>query len=131
MSPVEIPDNLKYSSEHEWLASRGKTAKVGVTGYAAEHIGDIVFVELPKVGSAVTAGASFGVIEAVKSVSELFAPVSGTVTAINERVAKEPELVTASPYEDGWLIEIEMGDAAEVAALLDAAAYRELVAGLQ
>ena len=131
MSPVEIPDNLKYSSEHEWLASSGKTAKVGVTGYAAEHIGDIVFVELPKVGSAVTAGASFGVIEAVKSVSELFAPVSGTVTAINERVAKEPELVTASPYEDGWLIEIEMGDAAEVAALLDAAAYRELVAGLQ
>jgi glycine cleavage system H protein len=128
---VDIPDNLKYSSEHEWLAASGKTAKVGVTGYAAEHIGDIVFVELPKVGSTVTAGASFGVIEAVKSVSELFAPVSGKVTAINERVAKEPELVTASPYGDGWLIEIEMNDTAESAALLDAAAYRELVAGLE
>ena len=125
-SHVDIPDNLKYSSEHEWLASNGKTAKVGITGYAAEHIGDIVFVELPKVGSAVTAGSSFGVIEAVKSVSELFAPVSGKVTAINERVAKEPELVTASPYDEGWLIEIEMSDDGETAALKDAAGYREL-----
>jgi glycine cleavage system H protein len=128
---VETPDNLKYSSEHEWLATSGKTAKVGITGYAAEQIGDIVFVELPKVGSSVTAGTSFGVIEAVKSVSELFAPVSGKVVAINERVAKEPELVTASPYGDGWLIEIEMSNAGETAALKDAAGYRELIAGLQ
>ena len=128
---MEIPDNLKYSSEHEWLATSGKTAKVGITGYAAEQIGDIVFVELPKVGSTVTAGTSFGVIEAVKSVSELFAPVSGKVVAINERVAKEPELVTASPYGDGWLIEIEMSDAGETAALKDAAGYRDLIAGLQ
>ncbi|MEO8879405.1 MAG: glycine cleavage system protein GcvH [Gemmatimonadaceae bacterium] len=127
---VDIPDNLKYSSEHEWLATNGTTAKVGITGYAAEHIGDIVFVELPKVGSTVTAGTSFGVIEAVKSVSELFSPVSGTVVAINERVAKEPELVTASPYGDGWLIEIEMSDAGETAALKDAAGYRDLIAGL-
>jgi glycine cleavage system H protein len=128
---VEIPDNLKYSSEHEWLATGGKTGKVGITGYAAEQIGDIVFVELPKVGSMVTAGTSFGVIEAVKSVSELFAPVSGKVVAINQRVAKEPELVTASPYGDGWLIEIEMSDAGETAALKDAAGYRDLIAGLQ
>jgi len=128
---VETPDNLKYSSEHEWLATSGKTAKVGITGYAAEQIGDIVFVELPKVGSSVTAGTSFGVIEAVKSVSELFAPVSGKVVAINERVAKEPELVTASPYGDGWLIEIEMSNAGETAALKDAAGYRDLIAGLQ
>ncbi|HLB08636.1 MAG TPA: glycine cleavage system protein GcvH [Gemmatimonadaceae bacterium] len=128
---METPDNLKYSSEHEWLATSGKTAKVGITGYAAEQIGDIVFVELPKVGSSVTAGTSFGVIEAVKSVSELFAPVSGKVVAINERVAKEPELVTASPYGDGWLIEIEMSNAGETAALKDAAGYRDLIAGLQ
>jgi len=128
---VDIPDNLKYSSEHEWLATSGTTAKIGITGYAAEHIGDIVFVELPKVGSSVTAGASFGVIEAVKSVSELFAPVSGKVIAINERVAKEPELVTASPYVDGWLIEIEMSSAGEASALRDAAGYRDLIAGLQ
>lgn len=127
---MDIPDNLKYSSEHEWLATEGKTAKVGITGYAAEHIGDIVFVELPKVGSTITAGASFGVIEAVKSVSELFAPVSGKVVAINERVGKEPELVTASPYGDGWLIEIEMSDAGETASLKDAAGYRDLIAGL-
>jgi glycine cleavage system H protein len=128
---VDIPDNLRYSSEHEWLAENGKNAKVGITAYAAEQIGDIVFVELPKVGSTVTAGQSFGVIEAVKSVSELFAPVSGKVTAINERVAKEPELVAAAPYGDGWLIEIEMSDAGESAALKDAAGYRDLIAGLQ
>ncbi|MBK5189334.1 MAG: glycine cleavage system protein GcvH [Gemmatimonadaceae bacterium] len=127
---MEIPDNLKYSSEHEWLAPGGKTAKVGVTGYAAEHLGDIVFVELPKVGSTVTAGSSFGVIEAVKSVSELFAPASGKVVAINERVAKEPELVTAEPYGAGWLIEIEMSDDGELSALKDAAGYRALIAGL-
>jgi glycine cleavage system H protein len=128
---VDIPDNLKYSSEHEWLATGGKTAKVGITGYAAEHIGDIVFVELPKVGSTVTAGTSFGVIEAVKSVSELFAPASGKVVAINERVAKEPELVTAEPYGDGWLIEIEVSEGGETATLMDAARYRDLIAGLQ
>jgi glycine cleavage system H protein len=127
---VETPDNLKYSSEHEWLAPNGKTAKVGITGYAAEHLGDIVFVELPKVGSSVTAGSSFGVIEAVKSVSELFAPVSGKVVAINERVTKEPELVTAEPYGAGWLIEIEMSNDGEISALKDAAAYRDLIASL-
>jgi len=127
---VEIRDNLKYSSEHEWLAPAGKTAKVGITGYAAEHIGDIVFVELPKVGGSVTAGSSFGVIEAVKSVSELFAPVSGTVVAINERVVKEPELVTAEPYGAGWLIEIEMSNEREIAALRDSAGYRDLIASL-
>jgi glycine cleavage system H protein len=127
---VEIPDNLKYSSEHEWLAPAGKTAKVGITGYAAEHIGDIVFVELPKVGSTVTAGSSFGVIEAVKSVSELFAPVSGKVIAINERVPKEPELVTAEPYGAGWLIEVEMSNDGEISALKDGAGYREFIASL-
>jgi glycine cleavage system H protein len=127
---VEIPQHLKYSSEHEWLAPAGRTAKVGITGYAAEHIGDIVFVELPKVGTTVIAGSSFGVIEAVKSVSELFAPVSGTVVAINERVAKEPELVTADPYGEGWLIEVDMSNDGEIAALKDSAGYRDLVASL-
>jgi glycine cleavage system H protein len=127
---VEIPEHLKYSSEHEWLAPAGRTAKVGITGYAAEHIGDIVFVELPKVGTTVIAGSSFGVIEAVKSVSELFAPVSGTVVAINERVAKEPELVSADPYGEGWLIEVDMNNDGEIAALKDSAGYRDFVASL-
>ena len=127
---MEIPEHLKYSSEHEWLAPAGRTAKVGITGYAAEHIGDIVFVELPKVGSTVIAGSSFGVIEAVKSVSELFAPVSGTVVAINERVAKEPELVSADPYGEGWLIEVDMNNEGEIAALKDSAGYRDLIASL-
>jgi glycine cleavage system H protein len=127
---VDIPEQLKYSSEHEWLAPAGRTAKVGITGYAAEHIGDIVFVELPKVGATVMAGSSFGVIEAVKSVSELFAPVSGTVIAINERVAKEPELVSADPYGAGWLIEVDMSNEGELAALKDSAGYRDLIASL-
>jgi glycine cleavage system H protein len=127
---VEIPEHLKYSSEHEWLAPAGRTAKVGITGYAAEHIGDIVFVELPKVGTTVVAGSSFGVIEAVKSVSELFAPVSGTVVAINERVAKEPELVSSDPYGAGWLIEVDMNNDGEIAALKDSAGYRDLIASL-
>jgi glycine cleavage system H protein len=127
---VEIPEHLKYSSEHEWLAPAGRTAKVGITGYAAEHIGDIVFVELPKVGTTVIAGSSFGVIEAVKSVSELFAPVSGTVVAINERVAKEPELVSTDPYGAGWLIEVDMNNDGEIAALKDSAGYRDLIASL-
>ncbi len=127
---MEIPEHLKYSSEHEWLAPAGRTAKVGITGYAAEHIGDIVFVELPKIGTTVTAGSSFGVIEAVKSVSELFAPVSGTVVAINERVAKEPELVSADPYGAGWLIEVDMSNDGEIAALKDSAGYRDFIASL-
>jgi glycine cleavage system H protein len=127
---VEIPEHLKYSSELEWLAPAGRTAKVGITGYAAEHIGDIVFVELPKVGTTVIAGSSFGVIEAVKSVSELFAPVSGTVVAINERVAKEPELVSADPYGAGWLIEVDMSNDGEIAALKDSSGYRDLIASL-
>ena len=127
---MEIPEHLKYSSEHEWLAPAGRTAKVGITGYAAEHIGDIVFVELPKVGTTVVAGSSFGVIEAVKSVSELFAPVSGTVVAINERVAKEPELVSSDPYGAGWLIEVDMNNDGEIAALKDSAGYRDLIASL-
>jgi glycine cleavage system H protein len=127
---VDIPEHLKYSSEHEWLAPAGRIAKVGITGYAAEHIGDIVFVELPKVGTTVIAGSSFGVIEAVKSVSELFAPVSGTVVAINERVAKEPELVSADPYGAGWLIEVDMSNDGEIAALKDGAGYRDLIASL-
>jgi glycine cleavage system H protein len=127
---VDIPDNLKYSSEHAWLAVNGKKAKVGITAYAAEQIGDIVFVDLPAVGTKVAAGKSFGVIEAVKSVSELFAPVSGTVTAANDAVGKSPEIVAAEPYGGGWLIEIELSNPSEIDALKDAADYRDMIAGL-
>lgn len=127
---MDIPDNLKYSSEHEWLAVNGTKAKVGITAYAAEQIGDIVFVDLPAVGTKVAAGKSFGVIEAVKSVSELFAPVSGTVTAANDGVGKSPEIVAAEPYAGGWLIEIELSNPSEIDALKDAADYRDMIAGL-
>lgn len=127
---MDIPDNLKYSSEHEWLAVSGKTAKVGITAYAAEQIGDIVFVDLPAAGTKVSAGKSFGVIEAVKSVSELFAPASGTVLAANDAVVKSPEVVATEPYGGGWLIEIELSNPSETDALKDAAGYRDMIAGL-
>ena len=127
---MEIPENLKYSSEHEWLAVNGKKGKVGITAYAAEQIGDIVFVDLPAVGTKVTAGKSFGVIESVKSVSELFAPVSGTVVATNMAVDKSPESVAAEPYDGGWLIEIELSNPSEIDALKDAAGYRDMIAAL-
>jgi len=127
---VDIPDNLKYSSEHEWLAVNGNKGKVGITAYAAEQIGDIVFVDLPAVGTKVTAGKSFGVIEAVKSVSELYAPASGTVVATNDAVGKSPESVAAEPYGGGWLIEIELSNPSEIDALKDAAGYRDMIAGL-
>ena len=127
---MDIPDNLKYSSEHEWLAVNGKNGKVGITAFAAEQIGDIVFVDLPAVGTKVSAGKSFGVIEAVKSVSELYAPASGTVTASNDAVGKSPEIVAAEPYAGGWLIEIELSNPSEIDALKDAAGYRDMIAGL-
>ncbi|MGH7622378.1 MAG: glycine cleavage system protein GcvH [Gemmatimonadaceae bacterium] len=127
---MDIPDNLKYSSEHEWLSVNGKKGKVGITAYAAEQIGDIVFVDLPAVGTKVTAGKSFGVIEAVKSVSELYAPASGTVVATNDAVGKSPESVAAEPYGGGWLIEIELSNPSEIDALKDAAGYRDMIAGL-
>jgi glycine cleavage system H protein len=127
---VDIPGNLKYSSEHEWLAVNGTKGKVGITAFAAEQIGDIVFVDLPAVGTKVTAGKSFGVIEAVKSVSELYAPASGTVVATNDAVGKSPESVAAEPYGGGWLIEIELSNPSEIDALKDAAGYRDMIAGL-
>jgi glycine cleavage system H protein len=128
----EIPKDLLYTEDHEYVKPAGAPGEVfiGVTDFAQGELGDIVFVELPKVGSDVTAGSSFGVIEAVKSVSELFAPVSGKVVAINERVAKEPELVSADPYGAGWLIEVEMSNDVEMSSLKDSAGYRDLIASL-
>ena len=126
---MEIPEHLKYSSEHEWLAPAGRTAKVGITGYAAEHIGDIVFVELPKVGAKVTALKTFGVVESVKAVSDLFAPVSGEVVEVNAELPKKPEVVNSDPYGAGWMLVIRMSDPKEAAALMSAADYEKLTAG--
>lgn len=113
---------LKYSEEHEWVAVSGTTATIGITDFAADALGDIVFVELPAVGTALTRGDVFGEAESTKSVSELYAPVSGTVVEVNDAVADDPALVNSSPFEEAWLIRVEVADGA-VDGLLDRDAY--------
>lgn len=122
---MDIPGNLKYSDEHEWIAADGT---MGITAFAVEQIGDIVYVELPAVGTIVEATKPFGVIESVKAVSELFAPASGKVVAINTALADAPETVASDCYGAGWLVKIEMSKPAEVASLKDAAAYGAMIA---
>jgi len=121
-----IPADLRYSSDHEWAKDQEGTVRVGITDYAQDALGDVVYVDLPKVGAAVTAGGTLGEVESTKSVSEIYAPVSGTVSAVNAELATSPELINSDPYGAGWICEIATGDAAEFGALLDAAAYGEL-----
>lgn len=124
---VVVPEELRYTAEHEWVASaQGGRVRVGITHYAQDALGDIVFVQLPEVGAEVVAGEPMGEVESTKSVSELYAPVSGRVAAVNPAVADAPEVINTAPYGEGWLVEIEPGDAAAVEGLLDAAAYRRL-----
>jgi glycine cleavage system H protein len=120
------PGNLKYTKDHEWAKKDGNKVIVGVTHHAQEALGDVVYVELPKVGATVTAGASFGVIESTKAVSELFAPLTGKVTKVNSELSKEPAAVNKDPYA-AWIIEIEPANQAEYDGLLDAAAYDKLL----
>jgi glycine cleavage system H protein len=126
----EIREQLAYSDEHEWVLSLGgQTVRIGITDFAQNQLGDIVFVEFPEAGSAVTAGDSVGTIESVKTVSELYCPVTGTVTKVNESLIGQPELVNDEPYEGGWMIEVEVDGSLEEAfgRLLTADAYRELI----
>ena len=123
---TEIRDDLHYTSDHEWVAGGSPSVRVGITDFAQDALGDIVFVQLPEPGSAVTAGEALGEVESTKSVSEIYAPVSGTVAARNDRLADEPELINSDPYGDGWLVEITPADGAAAEALLDADAYRTL-----
>ena len=119
------PEDLKYTAEHEWLkAGSDGPVRVGITDFAQDQLGDIVYVQLPEVGSTVRAGDACGELESTKSVSDLFAPVNGTVTAVNEALADQPDLVNSDPYGEGWLLDIEVEDAAEVAALMDAETYQ-------
>lgn len=127
---MDVPEKLKYSTEHEWLALDGTTGTVGITAFAVEQIGDIVFVELPAIGSTVEATKAFGVIESVKAVSELFAPASGKVVAANAALADAPETVASDCYGAGWLIKIELSNPSDVNALKDAAGYRAMIASL-
>ena len=124
---MDFPDELRYSTEHEWVAVDGVRARVGVTDYAQDALGDVVYVELPDVGLAVLAGSSCAEVESTKSVSEIYAPVSGVVVEVNETLVDTPEYVNQEPYGNGWIFAVEMSDPSEIDALLDAAGYRALV----
>jgi glycine cleavage system H protein len=122
-----IPEDLKYTAEHEWVRSGdGAAVRVGITHYAQDALGDVVFVSLPEVGTSVTAGQACGEVESTKSVSEIYAPVSGEVTARNEALDSRPELINSDPYGEGWLVEIAASEPASVDGLLDAQAYGAL-----
>ncbi|MDE3008718.1 MAG: glycine cleavage system protein GcvH [Acidobacteriota bacterium] len=121
-----IPEDRKYSSDHEWAHVDGAIVRVGITDYAQDALGDVVFVDLPKVGASVTAGGVIGEVESTKSVSEIYAPVSGTISAVNDALATSPESVNTDPYGQGWICEISIVDTAQLDALLDANGYGAL-----
>jgi len=124
---MDYPEHLRYSSEHEWVAVDGTRARIGITDYAQDALGDVVFVSLPAVGATVVAHASCAEVESTKSVSEIYAPVSGEVVEVNTALETAPEQVNGDPYGSGWIFVVEMRDPAEVEALMDASAYRTLV----
>jgi glycine cleavage system H protein len=124
---MEFPDDLKYTREHEWLLVEDKVATVGITDFAQEQLGDVVFVELPAVGDKVTKDEAMGVIESVKAVSDVYAPVSGKVLEVNDDLPENTEMVNEDPYGDGWMVKIEISDPSEIADLLSAAEYEQFV----
>jgi glycine cleavage system H protein len=125
MADFEYPDDLRYTSDHEWVRAEGSRVRVGITAYAQDALGDIVFVQLPDAGSSVDAGAAVGEVESTKSVSDLFAPISGTVVERNEALDATPELVNSDPYGQGWMFEVEPADPGAVDSLLTADQYRD------
>ncbi|WP_332649037.1 glycine cleavage system protein GcvH [Lysinibacillus sp. 54212] len=124
---MSIPKDLRYSEEHEWVKNEDGKVRIGITDFAQSELGDIVFVELPEVGDEVTINEPFGSVESVKTVSELYAPVSGKVVEVNEELSDNPEFVNESPYEKAWMIVVELSNPAEVEELLSAEAYEELI----
>jgi len=124
---MNVPEDLRYTADHEWVRVEGSRLRVGITDYAQDALGDIVFVQLPEPGAQVTAGASFSEVESTKSVSDVYAPVTGTVVEVNGELADAPQRLNDDPYGEGWLCVIEVGDAGTLGDLLDAAAYRKLI----
>ncbi|HEX3219676.1 MAG TPA: glycine cleavage system protein GcvH [Candidatus Limnocylindria bacterium] len=127
--PSNFPADLRYSREHEWVRVDGEQATIGVTSYAADELGDIVYVESPEVGATLKQFAAFGVVESVKAVSDLYAPISGEVTDVNQALASQPELLNSAPYGEGWIAKVTLSDTGELDALLDAEAYAALTGG--
>jgi glycine cleavage system H protein len=126
---VDVPDDLRYTEDHEWLRVDGGEAVVGITAYAADELGDIVFVELPEVGRRLGRAEAFGVIESVKTASDLYAPAAGEVVGLNADLGAKPELVNSEPYAGGWMVRLRLDDPGQVEELMDAAAYRERIGG--
>jgi len=125
---ADIPDSLKYTKEHEWTRIAGNKATIGITSFAKDQLGDVVYLELPEVGAQIVRGEPFGVVESTKAVSELFAPVTGKVAKVNKELVEAPEGINDDPYEKGWMIEVELTSPEETSELLSAAQYQELVA---
>jgi glycine cleavage system H protein len=123
---ADVPDDLKYTAEHEWARVEGATIRVGITDFAQEALGDVVYVSLPEVGAEIGRGEAFGEVESTKSVSDLYAPVTGTVTARNDELESRPELINSDPYGAGWIIEVEIADTTQIDELLDPGAYGTL-----
>jgi glycine cleavage system H protein len=126
---MNVPDQLRYSSDHEWVGREGNVVRVGITDYAQDALGDVVFVQAPAVGATLEAGETFGEIESTKSVSDVYAPVSGTVLEVNDALADAPQSLNDDPYGDGWICTIEMSAPEQYDELLDAAAYQQLIEG--
>jgi glycine cleavage system H protein len=127
--PLMFPDDLRYSREHEWVRVDGQEATIGITSFAADELGDIVYLESPEQGATLKQFAAFGVVESVKAVSDLYAPVSGEVIEVNGALHDKPELLNTAPYGDGWIARVKLADPSELEALLDATAYAELTSG--
>ena len=125
---MSYPANYRYTKEHEWISLDGKVGTIGITDYAQSELGDVVFVELPKVGAEVKTGESFGSVESVKAVSDIFAPVSGKVTEINSALTEAPEKINTDPHGNAWLVKIQLADLKEASTLMDAAAYEAYIA---
>lgn len=126
---MNVPEDLRYSTDHEWVQIESNRARVGITEYAQDALGDVVFVQVPTVGAAVTAGSSVGEVESTKSVSEVYAPLTGTVVEVNDELGDAPERLNDDPYGDGWICVIDLADPTELDRLLDADGYRELIDG--
>ena len=129
ITELNFPEDVRYSESHEWVKAAGDTAKLGITDYAQDQLGDIVFVELPDVGESFEKGAEYGTVESVKAVSELYMPVSGEIVAINDALEDAPELVNNTPFSDGWMIEIKLDDSSELDALMNKDAYLSTLKG--
>jgi glycine cleavage system H protein len=129
INDLNLPDDVRYTNDHEWAKQEGDAVKVGITDYAQDQLGDIVFVELPEAGDTFDKGDEFGTLESVKAVSELFMPISGEILEVNEALADAPELVNSEPYAGGWMVAIKPSDSGALDALLDKAAYLEILKG--